>query len=207
MILNVEAIKTEIENSLRLLSEQKGDDIAKRIRLILYTNLDRGRIQSFVEGNINLVRDYIWRVADAYINLSPYINKIQVERTTMVWEPLYKQMVSWAFKFFIKKGFIANISTQEIATECATEAALNILRAYFPYDTDLEPWACVVVQNTCRKYIRGATKKSIIPQQNLVDLEEMLSDFKDPGYQDQEYLKDLQGDLLETLAKLSPARR
>ena len=207
MPLQVEDIKTDIENSLIVLSEQKGDEIAKRIRLILYTNLDRGRIQSFVEGDINLVRDYILRVADEYINLSPFINKLQNERTTVVWEPLYKKMVSWAFNFFIKKGFIANITTQEIATGCATEAALNILRAYFPYDTDLEPWACVIVQNTCRKYIRGATKKSIIPQQNIVDLDESLENLKDPSYQDQDHIKDLQSDLLEALAKLSPARR
>ena len=207
MLLKVEDIKTEIDNSLILLSEQKGDEIAKRIRLILYTNLDRGRIQSFVEGDINLVRDYIWRVADEYINLSPFINKLQIERTTMVWEPLYKQMVSWAFTFFIKRGFYANINTQEIATECATEAAMHVLRAYFPYDCDLEPWACVIVQNTCRKYIRGATKKSIIPQQNLVDLEEMLNNVKDPSHQDQVYLKDLQGDLWEAINQLSDARR
>jgi RNA polymerase sigma factor (sigma-70 family) len=207
MPLQVEDIKEEIENSLKLLSEQKGDEIAKKIRLILYTNLDRGRIHSFVEGNINLVRDYIWRVAEAYSTLSPFINKLQTERTTMVWEPLYKQMVSWAFYFFIKKGFNANITTQEIAQECATEAAMQILRAYFPYDTQLEPWACVIVQNTCRKYIRGATKKSNIPQQNLVYLEETLSNIKDPSYQDQETLKGIQADILEAITELSEARR
>jgi len=207
MPFQADDIKTEIENSLIFLSEQKGDEIAKKIRLILYTNLDRGRIHSFVEGDINLVRDYIWRVAEAYIRLSPFMDKLQSERTTMVWEPLYKQMVSWAFYFFIKKGFATNITTQEIATECATEAAMHILRAYFPYDTDLEPWACVIVQNTCRKYIRGATKKSIIPQQNLIYLEETLSNIKDPSYQDQEHIKDIQGDLLEAITKLSDARR
>jgi RNA polymerase sigma factor (sigma-70 family) len=207
MILKVEDIKTEIENSLDLLSEQKGDEIAKRIRLILYINLDRGRIQSFVEGDISLVRGYIWRVAEKYINLSPLINKLQIERTTLVWEPLYKQMVSWAYNFFLKKGFHGTIHTQEKASECATEAAMNILRAYFPYDTDLEPWACVVVQNTCRKYIRKATKKSTIPQQNLVDLEDMLSNIKDPSHQDQEYIKDLQSDLLEAINQLLDARQ
>jgi RNA polymerase sigma factor (sigma-70 family) len=146
-------------------------------------------------------------VAEEYINLSPLINKLQIERTTTAWEPLFKQMVSWAFNFFIKKGFLANIPTQEIATECAAEAAMNILRAHFPYDTDLEPWACVTVQNTCRKYIRGATKKSLIPQQNIVNLDETLSNIKDPKTQDQEYLKELQGDLLEAIAKLSTSRR
>ena len=207
MPLNVDDIKAEIESSLKFLSEQRGDRIAMRIRTVLYTNLDRGRIQSFVEGDIKLVHDYILRVAEEYINLSPFINKLQIERTTTAWEPLFKQMVSWAFNFFIKKGFPANITTQEIASECATEAAVNILRAHFPYDTDLEPWACVIVQNTCRKYIRGATKKSLIPQQNIVDLDETLSNIKDPTTQDQEYVKDLQGDLLEAIAKLSTARR
>ena len=207
MPLNVADIKTEIENSLKYLSAQRGDGIALKIRMILYANLDRGRIQSFVEGDINLVRDYIMRVAEEYINLSPYINKLQIERATTVWEPLYKQMVLWAYKFFLKKGFRADINTQDIATECATEAAINVLRAHFPYDTDLEPWACVIVQNTCRKYIRGALKKSMIPQQDLIDLDETLYNIQDPAYQDQEYSKDLQSDILEAIAKLSAARR
>jgi len=113
----------------------------------------------------------------------------------------------WAYHFFLKKGFLANVTTQEIASECATEAAVNVLRAHFPYDTDLEPWACVIVQNTCRKYIRGATKKSIIPQENIVDLDETLSNLKDPTIQDREYIQELQGDLLEAIAQLSAARR
>jgi RNA polymerase sigma factor (sigma-70 family) len=116
-------------------------------------------------------------------------------------------MVTWAYNYFLKKGFRADTTTQETATECATEAAMNILRAHFPFDSDFAAWACVTVQNTCRKYIREATKKSIIPQQNIVDLDETLSELKDPAHQNQEYLKDLRGDILEAIAKLSAARR
>lgn len=207
MTFPVEDIKAEIENSLIKLSERKGVEIAGRIRPIIYTNLDRGRIQSFIEGDFNLINDYVWRVADEYTKLSPQIVKLQVERSTTVWEPLFKKMVIWAFNYFTKKGFTADRTTQEITMECATEAAINILRAHFPYDTDLEPWVCVVVQNTCRKYIRGINKKSTIPQQNIINLDETLSNIKDPAIQDQEYNRNLQGELLEAIAKLSAARR
>jgi RNA polymerase sigma factor (sigma-70 family) len=207
MSLKVEDIKNEIENTLQFVSEQKGHGIAARIQPILYTNLDRGRIQSFIEEDISLVRSYVLRVADEYIQLAPYINELQVKRATRVWEPLFNQMLSWAYSFFLKKGFRTGINTQEIATECATEAAINILHAHFPFDTEIEPWSCVIVQNTCRKYIRGATKKSIIPQENIVDLDEMFSNIKDPSIQDQEYLRELRGDIIEAIAKLSDARR
>jgi RNA polymerase sigma factor (sigma-70 family) len=207
MTFPVVNIKAELENSLNKLSEWKGVEFTQRIKPILYTNLDRGRIQSFIEGNFKSIYDYVRRVADEYIKLSPLIEKLQIERTTTAWEPLFKKMVNWAFYFFIKKGFAADKTTQEIAMECATEAAMNILNAHFPYDTDLEPWVCVITHNACRRYIRRASKKSNVPPQNIINIDEMLSNIKDPNFQDQEYIKALQGDLLEAIAKLSSARR
>jgi RNA polymerase sigma factor (sigma-70 family) len=207
MLFKENDIKIEIENSLQFILEQGGERTASKIRPILYANLDRGRIHNFIGGDIQLVRDYVRRVADEYEKLSPVIYKLQMERSTETWEPLYKQMVSWSYSFFIKKGFTAGTNTQEIAVGCAADAAMNIIHAHFPYDADLDPWVCVIVQNACRRYIRGATKKSNIPDQNIIDLDETLMNFKDHAHYDQGYLEDLQSDLSEALAKLSEARR
>ena len=207
MAPQIEDIKTEIEEALRSLSEQKGDEIVRRIRPILYANLDRGRIQGFIDGEIDRVRDYVWRVADGYVNLSPYITKLQVERATSVWEPLYNQMQIWAYKFFIRKGFSANTTTREIAAECAIEASINVLGAHFPYDTEFERWVHVIVQNACRRFIRKETKKSIVPQQSMISLEDILNTIEDPKFGNQEHQNALKGDLMEAISQLSNARR
>jgi len=201
----IEDIKAEMENALGILSEQKGNEIAMRIRSILYTNLDRGRIQGFIEGEIDRVHDYVWRVAEKYMNLSPYINEIQNEGAVNAWEPLIKQLQRWAYNFL--RNDVVDMPPLENAQECANEAAITILGAHFPYDTDFEPWAYVIVKNVCSKFIRKATKKSTVPQQSIIHIDDTLDTIKDLQFEQQEHQKDLQDDLFEAIAQLSNGRR
>lgn len=205
-------LKAEIEKALKSLSEQMGNEIVAKIRPILYTNLDRGRIQGFIEGEIDHVHEYVWKVAEKYIELSLFINNMQSGRATIeneevtnIWNSLFKRIWSWTYSYLIGKGFYANSATQQIATECANEAAANIWRSYFPYDTDFDRWAHVIVQNICRKYIRKEMQNLV--HQSIVETDDALNNLVDPTFQNQERLKDLQGDLLEALAELPKARR
>jgi RNA polymerase sigma factor (sigma-70 family) len=205
MTLQIEDIKAEIERSLKVLSEQRGDEIPIRIRSILYTNLDRGRMQDFLEGEIDRVRDYVWRVADKYVSLSPYVNSLQNEGSTTAWEPLIIQLQKWAYHFL--SNDIVDTPPMENAQECANESAATILGAYFPYDTDFEPWAHVVVKNVCSKFVRKAMKKSSVPQQSIIHIDDILDTLKDPQFEQQERQKDLQDRLFEAIAQLSDGRR
>jgi RNA polymerase sigma factor (sigma-70 family) len=202
-----EEIKAEIEHSLKCLAGKRGEEIINKIRPVIYTNLQRGRVRFFIEGEIHRVREYVWRVAEIYSELYPLVSNLQNNRATSKWKPLSSKMYSWAYSYFLGKGFHPSGTTREIAMECANEAAAAILQAYFPYDTGFDPWACVIVQNTCRKYIRRETKKAIIPQQNLVEIDEALSNIPDPAYQDKSYLADLREDLDAALTFLPEARR
>ena len=161
------------------MAESQGRKIARQIKPILLANLDRGRIQTFTDGNPDLVHAYVWLVAENFTRLNPYLHQLQTERNTEVWEPLFERMQTWAYNFFRRKSFSADEHTREIAIECATDAALSLLNAHFPYDTDFDPWIHTIVQNACRKYIHKAFKKSAVPEEKIVDLEDDLAGVED----------------------------
>jgi RNA polymerase sigma factor (sigma-70 family) len=198
-----EDIKFEIEKTLQFLEDEREAQIAANIRLVLHANLDRGRVENFIGNDINRVCEYVQRVVDQYARLNPYIKAVQSDRSDDVWLPLLKCLQLWAYNFLLRKNFVPGLSTGVIAEECATAAAINILDAYFPYDTDFEPWAHVVVTNTCLRFFRDETKKSIIPPQSIVELDEKLSSSDHISLGDQ----DDRGDLLKAMSRLSDARR
>ncbi len=207
MSLTPEEIENEMSRLLAVLTKEKGKDWADKIRPILSSNLDRGRIGLYIEGNLDRLPEYIERVAAQYSNLSAYIHEIQTERTGRLWEPLFERMQIWAFNFLIRKGFEADASTQEIAAECAADAAAMLLKAYFPYDTDFDPWAHVIVQNACRKFIRAGLKKSNVPEESLLALDENLRAPADPPLGTFDSSNDRETELLDAISKLPEARR
>jgi RNA polymerase sigma factor (sigma-70 family) len=206
MALEIEEIKLEIEKTLKSLSDREGDEFAVRLGLILSTNLKRGRIQVFVEEDIKRVPEYVWKVAENYKNLGPLINQLQIERSAKTWESVFLKMQTWAYNFFIRKNFYPNIATQESAVECATEAAISVLSAHFPYDTEFEPWAHMIVLHACQKYIRKGMLSGKY-QANIGILDEEAENIQDHAFQEFEYHKSLRNDLLNALSQLPLSRR
>ena len=207
MSLELQEIKNGLEKELEALRREKGAETANRIRPILYTNLDRGRIESFLELDLDLIPAYVQRVCNRYQSLSAWLHEVQVERSTSAWEPLFARMQTWAYTFLIRKGFLVDATTRETAEECATEAAVALLDAYFPYDTDFEPWAHVIVQNACRKFMQKAARKSVVPDDKLVEIDEMLDGLRDPSSDTRDQPGELGSELAEALLGLSEARR
>lgn len=207
MAPHIEEFRAEIEKALELLARQGSEEVVNQIRPILFANLDRDRIYGFTEDKVVRVQEYVKRVFHIYADRNLYIHSVQIERSTLVWEPLFKQMQAWAYHFFLSKNFYPGEATQAIASGCATEAALHVLSAYFPYDTDFEPWVCVIVHNTCLKWMRKETNKSVIPSQNILEMDETLNDLADPAFLDQRGATDLAGDLLDVISELSSERR
>jgi len=198
-----EEIVCEIEKALRSLEENGGAQSVAKIRPVLYANLDRKRVENFIGDDISRVAEYVQRVADHYTRLNPYITAIQDARSDDAWLPLFKSMRQWAYNFLLRKNFVPGLSTAAIAEECATAAAVNLLDANFPYDIEFEPWAHVIVTNACLRFFRDGTKKSVIPPQNIVELDEKL-----PGPNDISLdIQDNKDDLLIALSLLSDARR
>jgi RNA polymerase sigma-70 factor (ECF subfamily) len=199
MNLRRQDILFEIEKALQILEPE----LAASLRPILDANLDRGRVETYVGETFTRTEEYIQRVAVQYARLNPYLQAVQKERSDAVWQPLFDQLQVWAYNFLLRKNFIPDDSTRAIAEECATEAALRILDAHFPYDTEFEPWAYTIVSMSCLRFFRDGTKKSVIPPQNLVELDEELPDL-DPTH----LMEGAdQSDLLDALSELPEARR
>jgi RNA polymerase sigma factor (sigma-70 family) len=116
-------------------------------------------------------------------------------------------MQRWAYRFLVKQGFDASKNTWENAKECAGDAARSILMAYFPYDTDFEPWARVVVRNTCLKFIRSGASDPPILEESLEDLEDTLRSFSGSTFQDEDRKANEHSDLFAAIEKLPDARR
>ena len=110
-------IRQALEQALETLTESHGSDFAHLLKRILLTNLDRGRIQSFTEGRAAHVPAYVERVANSFTTLQPYLTQLQSERNPEVWGPLFERMQTWAYNFFLRKGFAADEQTRELAIE------------------------------------------------------------------------------------------
>lgn len=196
-----ENIKIEIEKTLQTLESDAR--AAAHLRSILHTNLDRGRVEHFIENDIAKVDEYARRVHEHYLRLHRYLESVQQTRTDEAWQPLLVKLQTWAYNFLRRKGFAPGPSTREIAEECATESALRLLDAHFPYDTEFDPWAHTIVSMACFRFFRDGTKKTIVPPQNLVELDEQLPNPEEINLASQEERQVL----LQALAHLSEARR
>jgi RNA polymerase sigma factor (sigma-70 family) len=207
MTLQPEVIKAELDKSLDILADQEDADFVRKVKSILLTNLDRGRIQKFIEGDINNIQAYVLRVADSYESHFQLVNELQNDKANEEWKELLEKMGRWAFNFLIRKGYRVEHATQDIAEECAVEAAIQILNAYFPFDVSFHSWARVIVQHTCLKYFRKKTKKSVVQDSKLVDIDAVQNFLTDPTHHEREYLDDIRSVLLEAISQLSDSRK
>jgi len=206
MPLKIDDIKAEIEKELEDLAIQKGSDLAEKIRPILYTNLDRGRIQVFIEGNVDLINNYVQHVTDRYEILNPVLHELQVIRSNKAWDPLFEKMLKWAYNFLKKRCLNENMVTRENAAECATEAAVIILKAYFPYDTELDPWTQVILHHACQKFIRKNNRPTKL-ETSLDELESEFEKLRDPTVQEKVIQRDLHLTLSLAMKELPESRR
>jgi DNA-directed RNA polymerase specialized sigma24 family protein len=153
--------KGNIEIVLREIEGIHGEKFCGKIRPIIYQNSKSGRIQFFLNQNLETtLQDYVIRVTNNFLKTHIYINGIQVHRSAQLWEPLFINMQKWGYNVLRKYGLIPGETTQQLATDCATDAAITLMEKQFPYDTEFDPWAFNFVKFACLKAIERETKKS-----------------------------------------------
>lgn len=172
------------------------------IERILQENWRRGRMQKFLRDGLDSVPEYVLRVVGYWRISRETVRALQIERADEIWQALYKKMVFWNYRYLVGRGAYLP-DTHDFAEECATEAIPVLQSAYFPFDVPFEAWARVIVINVCRKQVRTATKKSVIPQDQLIELDAMA---QEPASR-APWQPDLRLDLAQALLELNPARR
>lgn len=202
-----------IERALHLLAEQRGSELATAVTPIIFTNLDKGRMQTFLEQQDYSPADYVGRVADKYEQWHEHVYAVQIEKRTEIWQPLYEQLQRWAFHLLPRLGY-PNYASHDDKTQraqaCATEAALVLIGAYFPYDVNFEPWAYVLLQNVTRKQMNRRIKPRLEAEAQEVEVDawhDWLHNLADPAGQEQQHLAELRADLLDSITQLNSKAR
>jgi RNA polymerase sigma factor (sigma-70 family) len=170
---NGNPIEAEIDAVLNQLPAGEDSQRSAVLRSMILRNIRSGRINRFFGLNRNLrLRDYISTVAGIYDRLADYVQGLQVAESQELWSQLYQKLLSWAFHICLRSmpPHEAGLSAQDFASE----AALAIFTAEFPFDVEFEPWAYMFVLHYCRRGIRAQNRKAVIPEASLVSLDEML---------------------------------
>ena len=195
-------IRDQIRLEIEKASQALPPELANKLWPVLLANLDRERVENFAGADPARTGEYVQRVREYYEQLHNYLYAVQNERSRLVWEPLMDKLQTWAYNFLLRKNFYPGRETRDVAQECAAEAAIMILNAHFPYDTEFEPWAYTIVTMACLHFFRKETKKSRVPENQLVELDETLPDLST-------FLQNgnATDDLLPAISQLVEARR
>ncbi|MGD8455294.1 MAG: sigma-70 family RNA polymerase sigma factor [Anaerolineales bacterium] len=196
----------KIEEVLNSITSERDSQLVSKVKPIIHSNYDRGRLQAFIEGKDDFIEDYVKRVIENYSRLSSYLHQLQIERDDDVWRELLDQMQSWAYSYFLRKNFVPGEDTLEIAKTQATEAAITILDAHFPYDVEFSPWARVLLIHTCQRYIRKAIRKSEIPSKKVVSID-LVSELTGSLEKNPELSGEVKLDIIKAIEELPEVRR
>ncbi len=204
-----QAIPTEeITTTLTSITARYGEDVAARIRPVLMANIKNGRFATFAADQKQPLNRYVERLIEGFRQYHHYINKLQIEKDDLVWMPLYARINKWVYNIFLHRGFDPEYVKTEIVPELAQEASIQIMKASFTYDTDFDPWAYQIVRSTCYKYMRSAMKKSAIPGDLLLELDEVIENsLPDNKQRPDDPALENRTALLAAINKLSPERR
>lgn len=171
-------LQSQIEETLASIAVQKGEDSVRQVKPILMNNIERKRLDAFLDEDPILldqyVNEYTHKVIEKYNSWHHFIYNLQVERDFSTWSSLSIKLTNIAYKYLRRKNFDNSFHTHEIAEECASKAAEAILTANFPYDIDFEAWIVQIVHNKCLKFMSEEMQKRKIPADKQVDLNDEI---------------------------------
>lgn len=152
-----------------------GQELAGRIRPIIAVNLARGRVHHFLrEREAHTPAGYVSRVAEIYDRTCGYVHEVQVVRSEAVWKPLYDKLMRWACCLH-RKGYHHSWAEVEMtAAECAADAGAEIVGSHFPYDTEFDAWAYMLLRYTSLKQLNRSKQQKRVPEAKLVELDVLL---------------------------------
>ena len=205
MPVNEDDLRVEFEQGLHEVDVNKGEKFSAKIRAIIFENLRNGRGNFFLENITNATpQKYLLHVVETYERLCLYLQRVQIERSTEVWEALYEKLQRLAYGFLRQRGLYPGSSTFHLAVDCAADAAIAIIQAQFPYDTDFDPWAYNFVKFSCLKRIEKEARRAGRLKKVLYQDEAREQDV-DPKHASGEW--GLQVDVLNALPDLTENRQ
>jgi RNA polymerase sigma factor (sigma-70 family) len=152
-----EDLKAAIRQALATLAQERSPALAEAIGPIVRSNIDRGRLHFFLSREDQpgaTSADYVSLIAGYYEELHDYVHQLQDGENPDLWQSLYAKFQWRAYCLLASKGIPrAIIIHLEYHVECAGMAAAELLRARFPYDTEFDPWAEMILQHAVYKLL------------------------------------------------------
>ena len=196
-------LQAKLEKALGQLEEEEGKTAVTPIRPIILANLEQKRVENWLGTDNNRTpQAYVRLVLEMYARYHHYIRQIQVEKSDDVWRDLYAQLQQWAYNYLLRKNFRRDQATAQLASDYATEAAITLLTARFPYDRNFIPWSRVLLLNICKREIRQARKASRLPDEKQIALDDELIYLHNALFSIDNREQELRRALLDTIEQL-----
>ncbi len=191
----------------------KNKSLSESISPIIFSNLQKGRVKHYLSSEQGAtLRDYVLHVAKHYERWHGYVNAIQVERQEDLWKELLEKMQKWAYLYLQRRNYFnhKDINTRfQLANACASEAAVFLMNADFPYDVEFDAWLSVIVQNAVRKTIERDFPLNSYVQSEEVALDTLDDRLLSAGVQNESEPTrfELRNDLLQAIDQLSESQK
>lgn len=163
----------DLENALAGLPREYGPQFVKDVTAIVRQNARQGRLQKFIDnGTVASAHEYVQRVASEYRRQAHYVRALQTSDDPELWEPFFILLQKWAYGALSRRSFREPAERQDHAESCAADAAIVIRTQPFPFDTEFDAWACMVVTYTCANHVRRARRGPSVRDHNQISLEQ-----------------------------------
>lgn len=184
--------------------------LRQRLLVILNRSVEYGRANRVLgdDPDDTACDEYVRQVIAYYKKYHSLVTCLE-KGDPDAWALVVKKIQGWANGFLKRQGIHGDLR-QKSVKECVTNAALAYLSGVYHYDSDFDPWLCVLVQNVCRKYIKEQRHPNQIQEEEAVSLDkfdfsaETLAD-KEAG--NSQKLDDLRLRLLNAIEGLSSEAR
>ncbi|MCB9134785.1 MAG: sigma-70 family RNA polymerase sigma factor [Anaerolineales bacterium] len=201
MELSKDDLHAALELALQNRAKARGNALSTALRPIIFTNLERGRIQEYFRDMAP--EEYVERVVVFYERQHPYISKLLDARDNDEWTKLCEVLNKKAYHYYVSYGQPSQVAT-ELAEESANEAASRLFTTHFPYDLDFWPWMYTLLRFVCIARLKAMTAH---PSQTLTDFEETLTDSTVPTGRNLERKMAARQEVLHAIGKLGPNRQ
>lgn len=167
-----EELRDALEQALKKLELEKNVAFCNTLRPILFTTLERKRIQAYLENTGLSPEEYVRRVAKYYEDQYEYVSTLQEVRDNQAWTKVYVTLNQKAYQYYVSYGQTSQ-HARELAEEAANETATRILNTHFPYDVNFTSWMYTILRNVCLAWLK---KIATHPAESLTDFQESLTD-------------------------------
>lgn len=186
------------------------EQLHHKILVVLHRSVEYGRANRVLGDNPdnNACDEYVAQIITHYEKHHFLVTCLE-KGETEAWALVMEKIQRWASGFLKRQGIHGNLRKSSVK-ECVTNAVLAYLSGVYHYDTDFDPWLCVLVQNVCLKYIKEQRHPNQIQQEEAISYEQSrfpIETLIDGGASHSQQLKDIRLMLLEAIEGLSSEAR